>query len=328
MPYALRLPGHCVDSVRGGPISGKLQILLWRTLVWFHRRWPSHARLAKAGPTFAFCTVLGWMLGLWFGWVLVFLGAADSVVNATSGLPATLGERFYFVGYTFTTLGLGDYVPASTGWQLATVAASASGLLVFTMAITYIVPLVSATAQMRSTAAYVRHLGCTPDDIIDQSLHEGSLSPIASHFVALTPMVDSMTQSFLAYPILHYFHSSESDTAFPVRLAVLDEALTVMTNALVQDDRLPVQVTAPLQGAIGGFLDVLDAAHIDPADEEPPLATRFRALDVLGWLDQSTFATNTHDLSLRRRRLLGLIVADGWDWNDVATRVSATMSRT
>ena len=304
----------------GGPLSGKVQILAWRALIWQHRRRPRHARLAVAGPMFALCTVLCWILALWLGWLLVFLGATGSVINATSGLPATLAERAYFVGYTVTTLGIGDFIPAGGAWQLASVAASASGLLVFTMAITYIVPLVSATAQMRSTAAYMRHLGYTPDGIIDQSLRGGSIASVELHLVALTPMVDSLTQSFLAYPILHYFHSPESDTAFPVRVAVLDEALTVMTSALAEKDRLPMQVTAPLQGAIAGFLDLLDAAHISPADEAPPAASRFRQQSMLTWLEQSAFENNVAELSFRRRQLLGLVVADGWTWRNVSQR--------
>ena len=97
--------------------------------------------------------VLMWTLLLWAGWALVFLASEGAVIGASSGAPADAWARVYFVGYTLVTLGLGAYPPAGPAAQLATTAASLSGLVVLTLAISYILPVLQAAVHRRATAA-------------------------------------------------------------------------------------------------------------------------------------------------------------------------------
>ncbi|XVH33461.1 ion channel (plasmid) [Haloferacaceae archaeon DSL9] len=44
----------------------------------------------------------------------------------------------YFTGYTIFTLGNGDFYPTAANWQVTTVLTSASGLLLITLIVTYV----------------------------------------------------------------------------------------------------------------------------------------------------------------------------------------------
>lgn len=59
--------------------------------------------------------------------------------STATGNPAGTVERLYFTGYTVFTLGNGDFRPGAGTWQLATVAATGTGLVLITLAITYAV---------------------------------------------------------------------------------------------------------------------------------------------------------------------------------------------
>ncbi len=302
----------------GGPVSRRLHAWAWQLMLKLHRRRRRHTLLSWVGPVFTILSILFWGLGVWLGWVLVFSSESGSIVDATTGAYATLSERFYFVGYSLTTLGLGDFKPSGSTWQIATVLTAASGLFLFTMAITYIVPIIEALAQARSLAAYIGHLGETPVDIVENSWYASSFDSVDAHLTALAPMVDSMGQLFLAYPILHYFHSPQSSTSLPVRLASLDEALTLLNNG-VTSDRIPApQTINPLRHSITEYLEVLHSAHINPEPEAPAILklNQFRSSD-LPLVSQADFDAANESLSKRRCRLLALTVGNGWTWNDV-----------
>lgn len=117
-------------------------------------------------------------------------------------------------------MGLGDYNPSDGVWQIATVVVSVNGLILFTMAITYIVPVERAADAVRQLAAYLKRLAATPEDLVLRSWDGDSFRASDDHFVALTPMIDGTAQQYLACPILHYFHSPEVDTSLCVRPAL------------------------------------------------------------------------------------------------------------
>lgn len=59
------------------------------------------------------------------------------------------------------SLGNGGYQPASGVWEIVMVVATLNGLLVLTLAITFLVPVVGAVAQRRQQAALIHALGHT-----------------------------------------------------------------------------------------------------------------------------------------------------------------------
>lgn len=304
----------------GGPVTGRLASLAWQLAVRLHARDARHDRLAAMGPALAVATLLCWLGGLWLGWTLIFCADPQAVVTAKDGVPASFAERIYFVGYTLTTLGLGDYRPDTTTWRMATVLAAASGLMLFTMAITYIVPIVTASATLRQLATYLDGLGDDGPDIVVRSWeHDRGFDALRTHLNAVMPLVATARQLYLAYPILHYFHSTDVRAALPVRLATLDEAVTILAHGVAPGARLPVQVIGPLRAQLNGFLSTLHAQWIEPAWPAPaaPSLAPCRAAGIPTASD-ADFEDALYERTGHRARLRGLVQSDGWTWEAVA----------
>lgn len=297
----------------GGPVSSRLNASVWSFFTRLHGLGMWHAKLAGAGPILAVATLLLWASASWLGWTLAFWSHSGAVVNAQTMQPATFLELAYFTGFTLTTLGMGDFQPIGSGWRIATVLLSANGLFMFTMAISYIVPIVSAIASKRSLAAYCHRLGHLSTDVVLDSWDGKTFNSVAPHLVALTQLVDEVAQQYLAYPILNYFHSPEPDTALSVRIAVLDDALSILCCGVQTPHQLPRQTVEPLRRSIAGLLSILHSSRIESAENAPPVVSLASLADSrIPVVEQSVFERRISDLHERRCRLKALIKADGW----------------
>lgn len=218
-------------TLRGG---GSLVIWLarglWGAALALHRRRASHGLLTLAGGLTAASTLLAWMLLLWGGWSLVFAAAGLAIVDASTGEPAGLWARVYYAGYSTFTLGLGDYRPLGAAWQLATAASAAVGLVGATLAITYLVPTLSAAVQRQSLAGQIWLLGATPQEVARAAARNPEA--FASELTSLRSQILDSARQHLAYPILNYFHAEDPRFALPLRLAVLQEGMLLAACGL------------------------------------------------------------------------------------------------
>ena len=274
--------------------------------------------LARVGPAIAVLTLLMWLAGMWSGWTLIFSGSEGAVLTTPDKLPSSFFDRLYYAGYTLTTLGPGDFVPGDELWQFVTVLAAVNGLFLFTMAITYIVPIVSATAQQRQLATLVNALGDDPSDILVRSWHEGGFDTLEDHLLTMMPMVAAAREQHLAYPILHFFHSAEPEAALPVQLAVLDETLILLDHGVEPDAQPAAQTLRPLRLQIEGYLATLASAQVDPVEPAPPSSFHERCAEAgIPMRSRADFERALEEEAERRSLLLGLVQSDGWHWSHV-----------
>ena len=82
---------------------------VWRNSVIASERTARPRLRELAGPVIIVTVFGNWVLLTWIAWTLVFVGDRYAVVEAVSGNPATFWERVYYVGFTLSTLGVGDY---------------------------------------------------------------------------------------------------------------------------------------------------------------------------------------------------------------------------
>ena len=164
-----------------GPLSRWIARAWWaaRLGVHRHRAGGAHRLLAFAGPALLVIAFLTWVGLLWAGWLLVFSAEPGAVVGSTSREPASLAGRVYYVGFVLFTLGTGDYVPVGGMWEVLSAVASLSGLFVVTLAITYVLSVVSAVAAKRHLAGSIHSLGETPTRLVLQAW-DGSAGASAS----------------------------------------------------------------------------------------------------------------------------------------------------
>ncbi|HWC11993.1 MAG TPA: potassium channel family protein [Acidimicrobiales bacterium] len=296
-----------------GPVTSRMASGIWQVALGLHRRRESHQLLSVAGVITVFAVLGAWIVLAVIGWLLVFASSDGAVRASDTGAPASFVERIYFVGYTVFTLGNGDYAPGLGVWQLATVLATGTGLVLVTLAITYLVPVASAVAQRRQLASYIASLGTAPDDILIRSWTGSGFGLLAQHFVALTPLVHGARQRHFTYPVLHYFHSRDRESAAAPNIANLAEALHLLGHGVASDVRPDRGATTALDNAIGSFLDTLTHAYIAPADRPlpPPTLDGLRRVGIPTVDDDhygAAAATATH----RRSLLAGMLDDDGW----------------
>ncbi|NES69429.1 MAG: two pore domain potassium channel family protein, partial [Okeania sp. SIO2D1] len=137
----------------GGPLTSRLASGIWYLALRVHGGNRSrHRLLAITGSLMLVMVVLLWFIATWAGWSFVFCAVDKAVVSSTTLVPASNLDRIYFVGYTLSTLGMGNFKPLGFTWQMAVSIASIDGFFLVTLGLAYILSVVTAVAQKRYTA--------------------------------------------------------------------------------------------------------------------------------------------------------------------------------
>jgi hypothetical protein len=300
----------------GGPLTMRLSSIGWKLALLIGRRLP-RPFLGAAGVAILLAAVGGWIGTLWIGWSLIFMGAPEAVVRATSGEVASAAERVYFAGYTLFTLGLGDFRPEGTLWRWLASLASLNGLFLITFSVTYLIPIVQANVRRRQIATVISALGATPQLLISRMWNGSDLEDLEKHLVSLTSDLAQIEQQHIAYPVLHYLSANRRGTAFSLGLANLDEALTIARFGM-ERRAISKGVLEPARDVIERLLATLSGAFIQPSIESPapPRLEPLRAegIPVAG---EAEFHSRIPELRGRRRLLRGLVENDGWKWEDL-----------
>lgn len=310
----------------GGPLTSRVSAGLWRIALQIHQQRSNHRLLLFTGWVILVTTALLWFTLILVGWVLIFNASDLTVVNASSKQPASMWERIYFVGYTLSTLGMGDYQPSGVVWQLATAAASANGFVMISLTISYLIPVVSAATQKRQLALYISSLGGTPDEIVARAWNGKDFGQLDQHLISLAAQLALQGEQHLTYPILHYFHSVERSKASVLSFVAFDEALTLLEYGVKPSARPDPAALRPVRRVNAAFLRTLTSAYIEPTSENPPPPPLhlLRALGIPTVSDREFWESIKH-LTKRRRLLLALVQEDGWTWDSVSS--SQTTSR-
>lgn len=299
----------------GGSLTGRISAWLWRGVLGLRRRGASHRMVERLGIAIVLSVVGIWLAAIWIGWTLVLSADPHAVVETGTRRAASFWERAYFSGGVMFTLGNGEFQGGSTGWRLLTAGIVATGLLVVTLSITYLLPVIEAASDRRRLAATIFALGDTPQEIVLSMWDGSSVSELHDHLTTLLPSLTSMGQRHNAYPVLHFFHSSSRRTAIAPAVAALDEALAIVLHGLVIAERVPGSVTASRR-AIREFLPTLQLFPI-AADVPPtPELDRLRACGV-PIREGEEFAEALDADRERRQLLLATVREDGWEWEDV-----------
>lgn len=270
--------------------------------------------ISLLGPAILVITIVSWISLLWAGWVMIFSAEHSAVVGSSDQIPASWADRVYFVGYLIFTLGNGEFMPNGDIWQIAMVLASGSGLLLLTLIITYMISVLSAVVGKRSFASQVTGIGRSAEEFIHggwdgRNFHALDL-PLSTYSTSLS----QITEQHFAYPILHYYRGTRTSKSPAVAVVVLDEALTVLRYGIPADLRPNLALLSSTRAAIGSYLDTLEN-FIDMTDPAPPVPAlaRLRQTGIPTVADDE-FMAEVVKLTERRRRLLGLVRNEGWDW--------------
>lgn len=296
-----------------GPLTTRILGGAWRVALRLHRPDRTFSLLRFAGPMMLILTVLTWVTGLWAGWTLLFLGS-DSVVTAQKGRPAGIADVVYFSGFTIFTLGTGDFVASSAGLRIAMALAAFSGLFLITLAITYLLSILSAVVARRVLTQEIHGLGDSPSQILRKGwTGDGFDAMFQQQLISLSSSVATSAEQHLAYPVLHYFHSGSRDLAASVAIGHLDEALTLM-KTLDASLRPKPAVLDPLRSSIGRYLSTASSTSWAPKVGAPPPTETSQAVEAGIPVSDADVRQAAEHLEERRTQLHRLVASDGWSW--------------
>ena len=298
-----------------GPLTGRVSAFAWRVGLALSRRTgaPRHTVLAVFGQTIVVSMLLSWAAAAFVGWLLIAASADGAVRVAETDEPASLVERAYFVGFNLFTLGTDTFSAGDGLWQLFPLLTGASGLVLLSLGIGYIVPIASAVAERRQLAQYVVSLGSTPETLVVRMWSDEGLSTLSEHLIALTPMVHLASERHLTYPSVAYFHSGRDEASSSISVAVLDDAVTLLCHGVAPDARPDAAVLQPLRVALDVFLQTVGGGFVS-SESDPFPTPELQPLRDAGipTVDDEVFAEAVEGELERRRLLTGLLANDGW----------------
>jgi hypothetical protein len=212
---------------------------------------------------------------------------------------------------------VGDYVAAGPPWRIVTSVAGFTGLFLVTLAITYLISVVSAVVARRAVAVHIHALGTTAVEIVAGAWTGRDFSAaFVQHLVSLTAELATVAEQHLAYPILHYFHSRNPRASAPVAVARIDDAMLLLAAGVAPDARPPDSAVQPLRVAVERYVATVAmtsamrrAAGVPP----PPDLGRLAALGV-PVADDEKFRSQSDAVAERRRALHRLVCSDGRSW--------------
>lgn len=303
-----------------GLISGPVTVVIWRLFYHICRITKSKAALTGAGIVIIFSILMTWVVLLWMGNFLIFSGDNQSVVDATTQVAANWKERIYFTGYTLSTLGNGDFKAGTDGWSIYAAFISFTGLIFITIAITYMVPVLSAVTQRRALSIRIASIGHSPQRMLLNNWNGEDFRKLEDQFQSLAQDIATQGQMHLSYPVLHYFQHKDKEASLLPNLVAIDEAITLLLLYIPEHTRPQDQYLIPLRKAITTFIGSLTTLYINPEKSMvPPLQTEElqEAEEPLLEPDEEKIA----QLDKRRRALRAMLEYNGWEWEEISDPV-------
>jgi hypothetical protein len=297
----------------GGPVTSRVTSWSWRAVRRVAPR--RHRFLSLSGPLILVGTVLGWVVMLWAGWVFLFAAEPQSLIDTRDGGYAGWTGRIWFVAYAMFTMGNGDFSPADGLWQVLSSLVNGSGMFLVTLAITYLLSVISAVVAKRAFASSVHSLGRTGADVVLAGWNGRDLHALDRQLADLTGQLSKLTEQYLSYPVLQYYHAARAVKSPALAVGVFDDALTLLRYGVEPEVRPDVAAVSSARATVDSFLETLEAAFIPAAPVQPPAPDldRLRKAGV-PTVDPHDFDSAVAGLDGRRRSLLGLVRNDGWSW--------------
>ncbi len=302
-----------------GLLSGQLSLGIWKLLLIIQKKSKKrmHRLLAYAGSSIILVNFFIWVVVFFFGITFIFHFSENSIINSRTGIASGFWEKLYYVGFSVTTLGIGDFIPGSKFWELFTIFSSVTGFFLLTIIITYLIPLISSVEEKRKFAAIVNNIGETPQEFLEKLKTEKSYNNLSNLLMQFLLLINSMTQKHFAYPALHYFHSVNLKNAAAPAVAVLDEALSIFIIAHPDNYKETSNIIIPLRNAILNFLVTLEDSFMKVGNEVPVLPEILLSENLNISTDSKKIKQFYAGIEKRRKLLLSYVKNDGWDWEDI-----------
>lgn len=320
LPGAALMLAVLLDALLSGLQAGEGLLSRWiHRLVYAAVRWL--ARVSGRRSVLAYSTVALisatlniWTALLWLGWSLVFWSWPGALEVAKTGQPASFSEVVYFVGYSLSTLGLGDVVATKTVWRVLTDLTAISGFFVLTFAISFIVPVSQARDARRQFALLLHRAGPDAQALVVDGVR-GYPDGIQGLLTDLHTQLNALDAQHLGTPNLHRFHERQRGQALDAALPMLGEALILIGGAL--DMESPRGLRRSLE-SVDSLTRSYECVHSGPP-AHVPLPPDLQPLREAGLplCPTAEFAAYLQQHEALRRRLHSMARSGGWRWDEI-----------
>lgn len=306
------------SSLGAGFITKWVSQTTWKFLLFLSKSLRVPKLMNLAGLIIVCIMLLQWVFLTWIAHVLIAVSDDYSIVNSNTKAPTGLLEKIYVTGYNLSTLGNGDYMGGSPMWKLFFPIGAFTGLIMVTVALTYLIQVFSNVNGKRNFSSYVSGLGNTPEDLLLNAWNGKDFSALNNHLLQLNKQLSAIHHNHMSFPVLHFYYSSDEKTSVPVTVSILDEAITIL-NTHVQKEVCPDALTMQLtRNTVTDFLSTLNKGFIKPSDaaQPSPQLSKLERRNVPLQKNESD-TNNANNLRKRRELLLGFLEDEGRDWTSV-----------
>lgn len=299
-----------------GFLSGWASKTIWGLFFWASKGNGKSKLLNLCGPVILLFLLFMWVTLIWLSYSLMYISDPHSVVNTSTGAPASIISKIYYVGYTLTSLGNGGYSPANGAWQIISNIVGLNSMVFIGLAISYLLPILQAVIDKRSLALQIAMLGSTPLEIIQNGYTGKNFSPVYQRFANLETLLIKHGERHLAYPILHYFHSNKKLYALSLNLAALDEAMIIQKIYEIDSSENSFHWKI-LADTLENFYERIDSVVLIKGKDVPPFDYKNNLPQDFpkALLDEPKLEVSQFEE--RRKKVLGYVRKDGWHWEDV-----------
>jgi hypothetical protein len=222
-----------------GPISDRLTRLVWYVSQRVASRLarPRRHRLLNAvGPLMMPMLVVVFVIMLVVGFALIYLPGMPDRFRFDEGTSISPWvDSLYMSGVTLTTVGYGDVSPKSVGMRFIALAEAASGLILISLTITYLISVYQALERKRVIALSFYHQAEGGADAVGYIAHHfvsARFIGIQSNLRTAARNLQEVLESHIEHPVIHYFHPIQIYKGVPRVLFLSLEIFAVIRSCL------------------------------------------------------------------------------------------------
>jgi hypothetical protein len=208
-------------------------------------------------------------------------------------------------------------VDGSGNWLTAFL--SLTGFSIITISISYIIPVINNVIEKHILSLHIASLGESTHEILVNGFNGTDFNNLGDEFSELSKSIFKFAKNHSAYPILHHVHSSDKDENTVMKLATLDEAISILLFHIPPERSVQSNRLNQIRKSITYYLKAI--RNVSPSKTPPP-APDFDALkQALGIELINTkpdeVASLYKKLNKRRCLLKGLVEDDGFTWDSL-----------
>jgi hypothetical protein len=259
--------------------------LTWRLWAGIGRRMRTGERREAYLSTFGPISLL-MLIGLWGG--ILITGFAFLLWAAGFDFPSEIAA-LYVSGWTFTTLGIGDFAPKTDLARLITVAEAGLGFGFLAIVISYLPVLYQGFSRRETTISMLDEWAGSPPsagDLLRRSIAAGEVEALIPLMSTWELWTAELLESHLSYQVLCYFRSQHENQSWVAALtAILDFSALWQASKATGHTWQARRVYAMGRHALGDLSQVLRAApRFDVPDRlsEPEFAALVEAMKSTG----------------------------------------------